>query len=92
MKFLDYITTLPDVWIVPISAGIEYRKNPKTNDELLVSTRINKCNKHKNGDPLHQTLYSPRTPQKNLPKTPMASLWTSNDYLSMAEYLIKSFC
>jgi hypothetical protein len=31
---LDYITSLDDVWIVPINAGLEYRKNPKTNEEL----------------------------------------------------------
>jgi len=33
-KFLDEITALDDVWIVPINAGLEYRKNPKTNAEL----------------------------------------------------------
>ena len=34
LKFLEYITGLDDVWVVPINAGLEYRKNPKTNDEL----------------------------------------------------------
>jgi len=33
-KFLAEITTLDDVWVVPVSAGIEYRKDPKTNDQL----------------------------------------------------------
>ena len=31
---MEYITGLDDVWVVPINAGLEYRKNPKTNDEL----------------------------------------------------------
>ena len=34
-KFLDGITQLDDVWIVPIQAGIAYRKAPLTNDEIL---------------------------------------------------------
>ena len=34
-KFLDDITQLDDVWIVPIQAGIAYRKAPLTNDEIL---------------------------------------------------------
>jgi hypothetical protein len=36
-KFLGEITNQAkygDVWIVPISAGIEYMKDPKTNDQL----------------------------------------------------------
>ena len=34
-KFLDDITQLDDVWIVPIQAGIAYRKAPLTNGEIL---------------------------------------------------------
>ena len=28
--FIDEITKLDDVWIVPIQAGLDYRKNPVT--------------------------------------------------------------
>ena len=33
--FLADITKLDDVWIVPIHAGLMYRKTPKTNKEIL---------------------------------------------------------
>jgi hypothetical protein len=33
-KFLTEITAKDDVWIVPVSAGLEYRKNPLTNAQL----------------------------------------------------------
>ena len=36
--FIEEITELPDVWVVPIHAGLEYRKNPVTNEELLNGT------------------------------------------------------
>ena len=36
--FIDEITTLDDVWIVPIQSGLDYRKNPVTNAELLNGT------------------------------------------------------
>ena len=36
--FLEEITQLDDVWIVPIKAGLEYRKSPVTNEELLNGT------------------------------------------------------
>ena len=34
-KFLKEITDLEDVWVVPVSAGIEYMKDPKTNQQLI---------------------------------------------------------
>jgi len=34
-NFLNYITQLDDVWIVPISAGREYRKAPVSNKMLI---------------------------------------------------------
>jgi len=34
-QFLKDILELPNVWVVPIRDGIEYMKDPKTNDELL---------------------------------------------------------
>ena len=34
-QFIEYLVSLNDVWIVPISAGFEYFKNPMTNDELI---------------------------------------------------------
>ena len=33
--FLANVTTLDDVWIVPVIDGIKYRQNPMTNDQLL---------------------------------------------------------
>lgn len=38
LKFLEYITSKDDVWVVPVSAGIEYRKNPVTNADLMNGT------------------------------------------------------
>ena len=35
--FLAEITSYDDVWIVPVHAGLEYRKNPMTNDELIAN-------------------------------------------------------
>jgi len=32
---LTEITSYDDVWVVPISAGIEYMKDPKTNQQLI---------------------------------------------------------
>ncbi len=32
--FIEKILDLPDVWIVPVWAGIEYFMNPVNNDEL----------------------------------------------------------
>jgi len=37
-RIIDEITQLPDVWIVPVWAGLSYRMNPVTNDELLNGT------------------------------------------------------
>ena len=34
-NFLANITALDDVWVVPVHAGLEYRKNPMTNDQLI---------------------------------------------------------
>ena len=36
--FLEDISSKDDVWIVPITVGIEYRKNPVSNDELMNGT------------------------------------------------------
>jgi len=36
--FMEEITQLDDVWIVPISAGLDYTRNPVTNAELLNGT------------------------------------------------------
>ena len=36
--FMEEITKLGDVWIVPISAGLDYTRNPVTNAELLNGT------------------------------------------------------
>ena len=36
--FIEEITKKSDVWIVPIHAGLAYRKNPVTNQELLNGT------------------------------------------------------
>ena len=33
--FVEEITKLSDVWIVPVISGIEYMKNPVTQEELL---------------------------------------------------------
>merc|ERR1711972_1155682 len=38
MGLIAEITQLPDVWIVPVWAGLQYRMNPVTNAELLNGT------------------------------------------------------
>ena len=38
LMFLDEIadnTKYPDVWILPVHAGIEYMKDPKSNDDII---------------------------------------------------------
>jgi len=37
-RVLEEITQLPDVWIVPVWAGLSYRMNPVTNAELVNGT------------------------------------------------------
>ena len=37
-RLIAEITQLPDVWIVPVWAGLQYRMNPVTNAELLNGT------------------------------------------------------
>ena len=38
VEFLDFALSHDDVWIVPIHAGLEYAKNPVTNEELVTGT------------------------------------------------------
>ena len=37
-RILEEITQLPDVWVVPVWAGLSYRMNPVTNAELVNGT------------------------------------------------------
>ena len=37
-RFITDITALDDVWIVPVWAGLQYRMNPVTNEELKNGT------------------------------------------------------
>jgi len=47
-NFLKELLELPDVWIVPIKDGIEYMKNPQTNQQLLDQGKdsVFGCNRH----------------------------------------------
>merc|ERR1719186_490519 len=36
-KFIEYISSLDDVWIVPIREGIEYVKAPMSHEDLLAA-------------------------------------------------------
>ena len=44
-QFLDEITQYPDVWIVPIHAGLAYRKSPVPNDLINGTTMPEFCYK-----------------------------------------------
>lgn len=52
-NFLTYISSLDDVWIVPIKEGLEYVKSPVSNEELLAAngTSVFGCDKFQVPDP-----------------------------------------
>jgi len=75
--FLDYITTMDDVWVVPIHAGLQYRRTPVTNAELL------------NGSlPIFHCDNFPTPPQPCRPKScPYEDVYYPEDGIDGEEYI-----
>ena len=60
LQFLEEISDnqkYPDVWILPVRAGIEYRKDPKTNDEILANDPLRNRSAGPSGPTAKMTLF-----------------------------------
>jgi len=60
-KFIEYISSLDDVWIVPIREGIEYVKAPMSHEDLLAEGKnsVFGCQKFDTPDPARDCGRSP---------------------------------